>query len=148
VARHALVPWSADTGFAAQDRREVTVLVIALERAVAGGMAVHAARIHDHLRGLAEQRAGARLRIRNACERRWRAQIVAALRHGARAAELAQQHYARYESEHRVKHTSPLNLRILRLELHRSSALLIVRLVQRASRQIVSTPPLTAGRKT
>src|SRR5258705_5377551 len=65
VARHALVPWTAGTGFATHDWWDVTVHVVALDRAVAGGMAVHAARIHDHLRGLAEQRAGKRLRICN-----------------------------------------------------------------------------------
>jgi hypothetical protein len=111
VASHALVSWPAYTSFAAHDRRQMRMLVVALQRSVAGRMTVHAARTHDHLRGLAEQCAGSRLSIRNVCERGRRSQIVAALGDGARAGERIQQSNARCQGDHCAKQTSPLYLR-------------------------------------
>ena len=59
----------------ARDLGQMRVHVVALGRTVARRMAVHAARVHDHLGGLGEQRAGACLLIRHASERRGRAQL-------------------------------------------------------------------------
>src|SRR4051794_24868504 len=52
------------------------MLIVALQRPVRGWVAVHAARIHDHLGGLAEQRARARGRVGDAVECRGRLQIA------------------------------------------------------------------------
>jgi hypothetical protein len=73
-----VLPGAAAVG-AARDLGRMRMHVVALGRTVARGMAVHAARIHDHLGGLGEQCAGARLWIGDAGEGGGRAQLRAVL---------------------------------------------------------------------
>ncbi len=65
VAHHA---GHADVAVAARHRRLVRMHGHALQRAVAGRMAVHAARMLDDLAGLLEQRDGARRLVGDAVE--------------------------------------------------------------------------------
>jgi hypothetical protein len=64
-------------------RRRMRMHIIALGRAVAGGMAVHAARRGEYLCGFAEQRAGTGGRIANRgkCRRRFYLDRICRLRH-------------------------------------------------------------------
>ena len=100
---------------AARDRRRMGMHVVALGRAVARRMAVHAARIHDHLGGLGEQRAGARLRIGHAGEGGRGAQLCAVLGVG-RAARKQHAEKARGERDDPSAHPN----RVLRLS-HRNN---------------------------
>jgi hypothetical protein len=54
--------------FAALDRRLMQTPDVALTRAIAGGMAVHTARMGQHFAGLGEQSCGARRRIADCVE--------------------------------------------------------------------------------
>src|SRR6185312_7542502 len=69
VAARAIVPRDADTGFAPRHRRQVLVAVVALQRMIAGRVAVHAARMGHDLGDLVEQRARALRLVADARER-------------------------------------------------------------------------------
>ena len=68
VAGRAAHAGRAEAILAAHHKRLVRVPVVALQRAIAGGMAVHAARMHDHLAGLVEEGDGALLLVGDAGE--------------------------------------------------------------------------------
>jgi len=74
MARRARRARNAVAARAALDRRIVPMMIVALERMVAGWMAVRAARRGEHFRGLGKQGARALGAVGDARERRWRPQ--------------------------------------------------------------------------
>jgi hypothetical protein len=80
VARTAGIAGHAAAVDAARGARRMRMHVVALGGPVARGVAVHAARMHDHLRSFAKERARAVLRVEDAGEGGRRAQFNAVLR--------------------------------------------------------------------
>jgi hypothetical protein len=80
MARSAMVAGDPQPIRTTPSRRLVRMLIIALQGAIAGGMAIRATRMHQDLRGLGEQSARALRTILNRCEGRGRPQLDRILR--------------------------------------------------------------------
>jgi hypothetical protein len=76
MASAAGVAGHATAVVAANGWRGMRMLIVALQRPVRDRVAVHAARIHDHLRSLAEQGPRACGIVSDACKGRGRAQLA------------------------------------------------------------------------